>query len=650
MIYSCDRCRAALPGGVTTCPSCGRVFDQAVPNDVPQSAPGQSNFGQRASVSEDPVDALLRDRTAASSAGTPTGGNAAWSSAEAPNLRQAAGRALAPPTRRVPVWLGVAAGLAAVVGLLTALGLGANALWQRGAGGEAEYRQHNFAGNAAAERGDFAQADREYGQMIALRPRRVDGYLLRAINEALEGQTTAAIADNTQALLYAKDPEMRGDLLYNRAEAYAKQSRYVKAIADFTQASAEYALERSPRQMRDIPKRQEGVYSLRADAYWHHKDYALSIKDSKAAIALGHVHPDDYGIQAKAEMALNQDSAASADFTQALRLDPMYLDGYVGLGDLAEKHHQYAQAVQIFQQATSAAPSNAQFWGSLGWFQYKAGQGSAALVSDRHSQGLDPNQAWVNYNLALTYAAAGQSAEAHAAYTDALASGGAAEQKAGMTDIREALAKEPASAALRAALVQVQTGRVGGPRPARALLPPPPIPAPVPPPVPPARFAALLGPEVALAGGTGIQPPLGYTLTQHPVVTLSSTSTLYLWSGPRRPDGTQPTLQVVAGHDDGSLAANSSERQTTQLALNDMGENHRSLRISPVSTASFGGLTFDFGDWDGFGTRTLKEYQGSEYWSVTPSHILHLSSHDAIPYSRVTLPLLQASIATFRRR
>lgn len=626
-----------MPGGVSVCPRCGQRFDDAVPDD----AAGPSAVAPEASV-----DAWLRDRTAAGGFGGPAGsGNAAWSGAGAPELGQAAGRIPLPMTRRSVRPLPVL-GLTGVIVILAAAVWGGNSLWQRGPGGEFAFRQHNLAGNAAAERGDFAKADDEYGQMIALRPQRADGYLLRAISEAQEGQPSAAIRDNTSALLYAQDPETRGALYYNRAESYAKRGRYIQAISDFTQASAEYALERNPRQMREIPSRQEEVYSLRADAYWHHKDYALSIQDSKAAIALGHVHPDDYGVQAKAEMALNQDKAALADFTQSVRMDPEYIDGYNGLGNLLEKDHQYAQAVTVFQQATQAAPANAQLWGNLGWFQYKSGQNTAAIASDRHAQALDPNQGWVSYNLALTYAAAGQSAAAHAAYADALASGTAAEQKAGIADLRDALVRLPGSAALHAALIQVRSGHVGGPRPVRAFAPPLPAPAPV----PPARFAGLLGPEVALADGTGIQPPAGYVLTSHPAVTLSSTSTLYLWSGPRRADGTLPTLQVVVGRDDGTLAAHSSERQTTQLALSDMGENHINLQTSPVTTASFGGLTFDSGDWSGFGLRTGKNYKGSEYWSVTPSHIIHLSSHDAAPYCRTTLPLLQASIATFRRR
>ena len=621
MIYHCDRCRAVLPGGATICPRCGKAFDTPVPGETAEAS----------------VDALLRR-----SAARPAPNADAPSASRNPNTEPVpAWYGSAPKPRRIPLWPVITLSIIAVLALA---GWGANTLWMRGVGGNIAYRQHNSAGNAAAERGDFATADAEYSQMIALRPQRVDGYLLRAINETLEGKTTEAIDDNSTALTLAREPMMRGDLFYNRAEAYAKQGKLTRAIADFTQAHSEYAQVRSPRLLGYVSDRQEGVYSLRADAYWRRKQYALSIRDSKAAIALGHVHPDDYGVQAKAEAALGLDGAASADFTQALRMDPEYLDGYIGLANLANKHQQYAQAVAVYQKAVQAAPGNAQFWGSLGWFQYQAGQNASALASDRHAQSLDPNQAWINYNTALAYAAAGQSGPAQAAYADALASGSAADQQAGIADIRHALARQPKSAVLRSALAQVQAGSTGGHRPAR-VLPPPPVSKP---PAAPAQFAALLAPEVVISG-YGIQPPAGYTLTQSRSVTLTGTSTVYLWSGPRRADGTVPTLQATIGQDDGSLAAHSTQRQVASNALADMGGNHSNLRVSPVSAVTLGGVSFNSGTWDGIGQQTGKDYQGSEYWSVSSSHIIHLSTHDAVPYSQATLPLLKASVMTFRK-
>lgn len=34
MVYNCDQCRSALPGGVKVCPKCGEEFNDAVPMDA----------------------------------------------------------------------------------------------------------------------------------------------------------------------------------------------------------------------------------------------------------------------------------------------------------------------------------------------------------------------------------------------------------------------------------------------------------------------------------------------------------------------------------------------------------------------------------------------------------------------------------------
>jgi len=34
MVYECEQCDNALPGGVFKCPKCGESFDEAVPQDA----------------------------------------------------------------------------------------------------------------------------------------------------------------------------------------------------------------------------------------------------------------------------------------------------------------------------------------------------------------------------------------------------------------------------------------------------------------------------------------------------------------------------------------------------------------------------------------------------------------------------------------
>lgn len=34
MVYGCDQCNKALPPAATVCPSCGEIFEEAVPADA----------------------------------------------------------------------------------------------------------------------------------------------------------------------------------------------------------------------------------------------------------------------------------------------------------------------------------------------------------------------------------------------------------------------------------------------------------------------------------------------------------------------------------------------------------------------------------------------------------------------------------------
>lgn len=110
-----------------------------------------------------------------------------------------------------------------------------------------------------------------------------------------------------------------------------------------------------------------------------------------------------------------------------------------------------------------------------------------------------------------------------------------------------------------------------------------------------------------------------------------------------------PTLEVVVAVDDGSLAARSTSLQNAQLAVDLMRKNHFRFTETTAVCRPINGLPFAQATWSGLGLRTWKQYQGSEYWLVSPSSIVHLATHDASAYGPQTMPLLNASVSTFRK-
>ncbi len=108
MVYECEKCKAALPPSVTSCPKCGETFDDVVPSDAEA---GPSGFGTTPSSNASPDSASasadsrrkaqLVNRSPAPAAGPP--------------------RAVVPTASAGPRLAGIYVLLLIIAGLLTAL-------------------------------------------------------------------------------------------------------------------------------------------------------------------------------------------------------------------------------------------------------------------------------------------------------------------------------------------------------------------------------------------------------------------------------------------------------------------------------------------------------------------------------------------------
>ncbi len=454
----------------------------------------------------------------------------------------------------------------------------------RGPGGDIAFNQHNRAGNIAFQEHDFAKANEEYSQMIALRPRLMAGYLLRGMTLHSLGRFHEAIQDDTTALALPDGKSDDADLYSNRANAESRVGLY----------------------------------------------------------------PAEIALHGAALAALGKNGAALADFEQGVRLDPNNPDAYHAEGDFLEKSHPYAAAVALWHRARRSCPENSSrngnWWGSLGWYQYEAGQFPQAIQSDQKALDAESAQGWVRYNMGLCYTAQGDKPAATASYTMALLHSAEPDRKAALEDLKTALVKQPRSLLLQAQqqLQMAQAHKTPFPRLVRMRRP---LSLGI-----PAGARPVNPAEIAL-GEYRIIPPTGYQLTQTRIDAGDGTGTIYLWSGPKRSDATQPTLEIVIGQrGGGSIADENTSEWKVQMALSIARARHLHFTPSPLELMTLGGQPFTHAHWKGVGQNTGKLFEGDQYASVAAGTTLQIPTHNAAPYSQATLPVLQKSISAFRHQ
>lgn len=519
-------------------------------------------------------------------------------------------------------------------------------LWMLGPGGEILFMMKNSSANAAFERGNFSIADADYTRMIEVRPHRTDGYLLRAISEYKQGLYLPAIRDNTEALRYAHGMTQIGNLHFNRAQGYEAKSDWKRALQDYSEAETSFLQEKDDVMLQYIPRYLADARRGRAKCLIQFHDPAQALTEYTSNVNAGTARTDDYGMRATCEEQLGMDAKATADYARSVKMDPGYLYGYQGLAQVAYKNHRSADAVEALKRATDANPNNAPAWGLLGWYEYTAGNLTAAIAHDQVALNMNSRLAWTRYNLALCYAVLGLQAKATDAYAEAIAGGTVQEKSGAMTDLRAALSQHPTSTALRAAINQLDRSGHGPQKP--PLLSSADTPALAPRVSVPTDFAGLLDSLHAMKDYF-IQPPLGYTLKQSHSAFLSGTETIDYWRGSQHPDGTAPDLQVQMTLDDGRIAANTTASQEVQTFLDGTATNHSQFHASAITPIKISGRNFMQASWEGVGQHTGQQFAGCFYASVRPNERILIQIHDTVPSSKKTLSLLKAAIQTFRK-
>ncbi|BDI29965.1 hypothetical protein CCAX7_20160 [Capsulimonas corticalis] len=326
-------------------------------------------------------------------------------------------------------------------------------------GGVGYYGINSVANNYATQ-GNYPAAIAEYDKMIAMRPNKQDGYMLRAMAEFRAHQFKPAIRDNTTALnllttragieevgfnpnaSYQQKlncvPEAQASLYYNRAVVYDNLNDLPHAIADYTADLA-------------IHPHDADAHQNRAWACLKTKQYDLGISDCAANIARHPKRVVDYSNRGQLYAAKGDTSHAIADFNTAIALKPTDPQYYELLSQVYMKTRQYAKDEANWKMATEVMPQNSLSWGNYGWAQYQAGHLPASIASSQHAVQIDPSATFAKANIALCYAIANQWDQAAPIYRDVIGRHDKSAVTGALGDVRDALKTHPASPSLRKA-------------------------------------------------------------------------------------------------------------------------------------------------------------------------------------------------------
>ena len=166
-------------------------------------------------------------------------------------------------------------------------------------------------------------------------------------------------------------------------------------------------------------------------------------------------------------------------------------------------------------------------------------------------------------------------------------------------------------------------------------------------------LVAQLGPEVKInaagLGTYGIRPPRGFTLRQINMMAIAGAGLIYVWTGPRQPDGTSANFTVMVGKDNSGMMAGLTSNAFVQLEMSAMTRSHTNTHVSKVQQGTIHGLPFTRASWQGVGQRTGKTFQGIFYGRfVRPLNVM-VEAKDEAPSSKTSIPLFNAAALTLHK-
>ncbi|MCA9895647.1 MAG: tetratricopeptide repeat protein [Anaerolineae bacterium] len=161
-------------------------------------------------------------------------------------------------------------------------------------------------------------------------------------------------------------------------------------------------------------------YASRGLAYYHLGEYEAAIADYTQAILLEPQYVEAHNNRGNAYSELQQYEEAIADFTQAIAIDPLYTLAYNNRGYTYYNLGQYDLAISDYTQAIATDSVYADAYNNRGNAYYALGQYEEAIADFTQAIIITPNYGEAYYNRGNVYGVQEQYEAAIADFTQAI--------------------------------------------------------------------------------------------------------------------------------------------------------------------------------------------------------------------------------------
>jgi tetratricopeptide (TPR) repeat protein len=151
------------------------------------------------------------------------------------------------------------------------------------------------------------------------------------------------------------------------------------------------------------------AYYNRGISYYNLENYTAAIADNTSAITINPDYADAYYNRGLTYQNLENYTAAIADYTSAIKIDPDYADAYNNRGNVYENLEYYNEAIADFNSALKINPDDAEAYYNRGLTYDNLENYTAAIADYNSAIRIDPEKDEAYRNRGIAKENAGQS-------------------------------------------------------------------------------------------------------------------------------------------------------------------------------------------------------------------------------------------------